>query len=284
MLRVIYFKGNPLTLVGRNLKVGGIASDFKVTSQDLKEVNLSDFDGKVKVLTTFPSIDTPVCDQQIKEFNKKASGLSDEVVILGISKDLPFAQKRFCESFDIKGVTLLSDYKTSSFGINYGFLIKELNLLARSVVILDRANTVRYIQIVNELTTAPDYQDALSQLEEIAKTAPEAAKNGAPLRCVPCEGKVTPLMKDKIDTLLSRVHDWQLVDGKKIEKVFKFKDFSEAKYFLDLLGIIAEEQGHHPDFTLNFNKLKVSLTTHAAGGLTENDFIMAKIIDELAVD
>ena len=284
MPQVIYFKGNPLTLVGKNLKVGSSAPDFKVTSQDLKEISLSDFNGKIKVLTSFPSIDTPVCDLQIKEFNKKAAGLSKEVVILGISKDLPFAQKRFCESFDINGVTLLSDYKTSSFGVNYGFLIKELNLLARTVVILDKVNTVRYIQIVNELTIAPDYQDVLRKLEEVTKTAPEAAKNGILSHCIPCEGKVAPLMKDKIDSLLSTVHNWQLVDGKKIEKVFKFKDFSEAKYFLDLLGIIAEEQGHHPDFTLNFNKLKVSLTTHAAGGLTENDFIMAKIIDELAVD
>ena len=128
MPRVIYFKGSPLSLVGRILKVGSNAPDFRVVSQDLKEMSLSDFDGKVKVLTSFPSIDTPVCDQQIKEFNKKAGSLSKEVVILGISKDLPFAQKRFCESFDINGVTLLSDYKTSSFGINYGFLIKELKI------------------------------------------------------------------------------------------------------------------------------------------------------------
>ena len=142
----------------------------------------------------------------------------------------------------LRVLRLLSDYKTSSFGINYGFLIKELNLLARSVVILDKANTVRYIQIVNELTTAPDYQDALTQLEEIAKTVPQAAKNGAPLHCVPCEGKVAPLMKDKIDTLLSRVHDWQLVDGNKIEKAFKFKDFNEAKYLLDLRGLLPKSK------------------------------------------
>ena len=95
---------------------------------------------------------------QLRICNQGYHAINNLAKILGISKDLPFAQKRFCESFDIKGVTLLSDYKTSSFGINYGFLIKELNLLARSVVILDNANTVRYIQIVNELTTAPIFR------------------------------------------------------------------------------------------------------------------------------
>ncbi|MGA2774987.1 MAG: thiol peroxidase [Candidatus Omnitrophota bacterium] len=282
MPKGIYFKGAPITLSGRSLKAENIAPDFRVTSQELKEVRLSDFNGKIKVLTSFPSIDTPVCDLQVKEFNKRAGSLHDEVVILGISKDLPFAQKRFCEAFEIKGVSLLSDYKTSSFGINYGFLIKELNLLARTVVILDKLNVIRYIQIVNELTASPDYQNALNTLEDVIKTPASAViKEELSSYCVPCEGKVMALAKGKVESLLVHHPDWQLVEDKKIVREFKFRDFLDAKYFLDLLSVIAEEQQHHPGFSLIYNKLKITLTTHAAGGLTENDFIMAKIIDSL---
>jgi len=281
MLRKITFKGSPLTLVGRVLKIGAIAPDFKVTAQDLKEVSLSEFKDKVKIITSFPSLDTPVCDLQVKEFNKRALEVSDEVVIVGISKDLPFAQQRFCESFEIKNIKVLSDYKTSSFGINYGLLIKELNLLARAVIILDKNNVVRYIQIVEELTTPPNYQDVLSRLEEITKNPALAVKEELPSHCKPCEGGISALAKDKVDRLLAMHRGWLLVEDKKIVKEFKFKDFVEAKYFLDLISIIAEEQGHHPNFSLIYNKLKVTLATHAAGGLTENDFIMAKIIDGL---
>jgi thiol peroxidase len=279
---MMYFKGTPITLSGRALKAGNIAPDFRVTSQELKEVRLSDFNGKIKVLTSFPSIDTPVCDLQVKEFNKRAANLSDEIIILGISKDLPFAQKRFCEAFEIRKVLLFSDYKTSSFGINYGFLIKELNLLARTIVILDKSNIIRYIQIVKELTTGPDYQAALEELEKVIKNPVSlGVKEELPSRCIPCEGKVIPLTKEKVEGLLTQHPDWRLIEDKKIVREFKFKDFLDAKYFLDLLSVIAEEQQHHPGFNLIYNKLKITLTTHAAGGLTENDFIMAKIIDSL---
>ncbi len=283
MSEKVTFKGAPLSLVGRILKIGIIAPDFSVTAQDLAEKRLVDFKDKIKILTSFPSIDTPVCDLQVKEFNKKAASLSTDVLIIGISKDLPFAQKRFCEAFDIKNVTLLSDYKTSSFGINYGLLIKELNLLARSVIVLDKLNTVRYIQIVPELTTPPDYKDALSQLEQIIKQPSLAAAKPASNHCIPCEINTPPLPKDKIIKLLSGVSGWELIDDKRIVKELKFRDFVEAKYFLDILSIIAEEQGHHPSFNLAYNKLKITLTTHASAGLSENDFIMAGIIDSLGL-
>ncbi|MCM8778188.1 MAG: 4a-hydroxytetrahydrobiopterin dehydratase [Candidatus Omnitrophica bacterium] len=108
-----------------------------------------------------------------------------------------------------------------------------------------------------------------------------SVKEELPSKCKPCEGGIPPLPKEKIERLLTQYRDWQLVEDKKISKEFRFKDFGEAKYFLDLVSIIAEEQGHHPTMSLIYNKLKITLTTHAAGGLTENDFIMAKIIDEL---
>lgn len=169
MSRTVHFKGNPLTLEGGTLEIGAKAPDFSVVAQDMKEVTLADYEGKVKVITTFLSLDTATCDLQVKEFNKRATELSPDVVVLGISKDLPFAQKRFCETFKIDKVNVLSDYKTSSFGLNFGLLIKELNLLARSVLILDRNNNLRYLQLVDEASHPPDYEDALKNLEEVMK-------------------------------------------------------------------------------------------------------------------
>ena len=277
----ITFKGSPLTLAGRSIKVGNAAPYFRVVAKDLKEVSLLDFKGKIKLVTSFPSIDTPVCDLQVKEFNKRAVGLSSDIVIIGISKDLPFAQARFCQANDIKNVLTFSDYKFSSFGINYGLLIKELNLLARAIIILDKNDIIRYIQIVEELTRAPDYNDALKNLEQALKDPQGEIQTELPAKCKACEAGVPALAKEKIEKLLAQYRGWELIEDKKIVKEFKFKDFVEAKYFLDLVAVIAEEQGHHPNLTLIYNKLKITLTTHSSGGLTENDFIMAKIIDEL---
>ena len=106
-------------------------------------------------------------------------------------------------------------------------------------------------------------------------------KEELPGKCKPCEKGALPLTKEKIETLLAQYRGWQLVEDRKLVKELKFKDFKEAKHFFDLVAVHAEEQGHHPNFSLAYNKLKITLTTHAAGGLTENDFIMAKIIDEL---
>ena len=119
MLKQVTFKGSPMTLAGRLLQEGAMAPDFKVVDAGLKDTGLSDFKGKITVITFFLSLDTPVCDLQVKEFNKRASTISPNIVIVGISKDLPFAQKRFCAENEIKNVNVFSDYKYSSFGINY---------------------------------------------------------------------------------------------------------------------------------------------------------------------
>lgn len=281
MPKNVTFKGSPVTLVGRALKVGIRAPDFKVASSELKETGLADFKGKIRVITFFLSLDTPVCDLQLKEFNKIASGLSSDVVVLGISKDLPFAQKRFCSANEIKNVAVFSDYKASSFGINYGVLVKEMNLLGRGVVIIDKNDILRYIQIVEELTTPPDYEGALKNLEDVIKNSAPSTKEELPSHCKPCEGGTPPMPKEKVDRLLAQYRGWQLAEDKRIVKEFKFKDFIEAKYFVDLVSVIAEEQGHHPGITIIYNKVKITLTTHAIGGLSENDFIMAKFIDEM---
>lgn len=281
MAKNITLNGKAVTLIGRKISKGTTAPNFKVVNNNMEEVTLDNFNDKIKVLTSFVSVDTPVCDLQVKAFNKQASTLSSDVIILGISKDLPFAQAKFCSANEIKNVITLSDYKYSSFGLNYGLLIKENNLLARSVIILDANNAIRYIQIVDELTNAPNYDAALNALNEVIKSKPLeiiAATN----HCIPCESGTPPLPKNEIEKRLPQYVGWQLVDDKKLVKEFKFKNFVDAKYFFDLLAIIAEEQGHHPNFTLIYNKLKITLTTHVAGGLTNNDFIMAKIIDEIA--
>lgn len=282
-MNTITFKGSPLTLVGRPLREGAPAPGFRAVGGDLKEVTLADFKGKIKIITSFPSLDTPVCDLQVKEFNKAAGNLSSEAVIVGISKDLPFAQKRFCDTFEITQIRLLSDYKASSFGINYGLLIKELNLLARAVIIIDKNDIIRYIQIVPELTAQPNYQEALGKLAQVIKSPGLPAAEELPAHCTPCEGGVSALSKETVEKALAKSRGWQLVEGKKITKEFKFNDFQEAKYLLDIVSGIAEEEGHHPSLTISYGKLKISLTTHAAGGLTDNDFIMARIIDQIGV-
>lgn len=281
MVKKIAFKGNPLTLVGRSLNQGDIAPGFRAVSVDLEDVGLEDFKDRIKIIGSFPSLDTPVCDLQVKEFNKRAASLSSDVTVIGISKDLPFAQKRFCSENQINKEVVLSDYRYSSFGINYGLLIKELNLLARAVIILDKKDVVRYIQVAGELTSHLNYDEAIGKAAEVLDNPAMGVAVDLPVRCLPCEGKVPALQKKEIERLIAERNDWQLVEDKKITKDFKFKDFEEAKYFLDLVSLIAKEQGHHPMLTLTYNKLKVTLTTHIAGGLTENDFIMARIIDGL---
>jgi thioredoxin-dependent peroxiredoxin len=169
MARIVTFKGVPLALTGKPVKVGRRAFDFKLISPDLKVVKLSDFSGKIKVINFFPSLDTPVCDLQVKEFNHRATGLSPEVVVIGISKDLPFAQARFCSANEIKNEIVLSDYRFSSFGLNYGFLIKELNLLARGTIIIDQRQRIRYIQVVDEITHSVNFQEVFSALADLLK-------------------------------------------------------------------------------------------------------------------
>ena len=114
-------------------------------------------------------MDTPVCDLQVKEFNKKAAGLSSDIVVIGVSKDLPFAQARFCSLNEIKNEIVLSDYRFSSFGLNYGFLIKELNLLARGTIIIDQNQRIRYIQVVSEITHSVNFEEVFSSLQGLLK-------------------------------------------------------------------------------------------------------------------
>ena len=156
-------KGNPLTLVGNEVKTGNAAPDVTLVANDLSEVKLSSFKGKKVILSVVPSLDTPVCDLQTKRFNQEASKLNN-VAVLTISKDLPFAQKRWCGAAGATAVKTLSDYR-GNFGEQYGVLIKGLNLLARSIFVLDEQGKVTYTQLVKEVASEPNYDDVLKAVK-----------------------------------------------------------------------------------------------------------------------
>ena len=162
----IKFQGNPLTLVGSRPSVGELAPDFEVLANDISPVKLSEFRGKVLVICSVPSLDTPVCDTEVRKFNEQATSFGDDVAVLVVSMDLPFAQKRWCGAAGVKNVRTLSDHNKAEFGGAYGVLIKELRLLARAVFIVDKEGVIRYIEVVEELTNEPDYEAALKAAKE----------------------------------------------------------------------------------------------------------------------
>ena len=164
---IITFRGNPLTLVGNAVKAGDKAPPFTVLDKDMTPVSLSDFAGKVKIVSVTPSLDTPTCNLQAMTFNDKAGALSDDIVIVNISMDLPFAIARFCSAQGIDKLRTLSDHRDASFGNAYGVLMKELRLLARSIFVIDKGDTIRYVQIVPEMTDEPDYEKALEAAKKL---------------------------------------------------------------------------------------------------------------------
>lgn len=163
---IITFGGNPLTLLGEMVKPGDKALDFTVLSNDLKPVKLSDYKGKIRIISSVPSVDTGVCAAQTRRFNVEAAKL-DDVVILTVSADLPFALGRFCAAEGIDKVITLSDHREMDFGSKYGFLIEELRLLSRGIVVVDKDDTVRYVEFVKEITTHPDYDKVLMEITKL---------------------------------------------------------------------------------------------------------------------
>ncbi|WP_100373768.1 thiol peroxidase [Bacillus sp. FJAT-45037] len=161
----ITFKQNPVTLLGKEVKVGAVAPDFKVLANDLSEVTLADTKGKVRLISVVPSIDTGVCDQQTRKFNEEAASLGN-VEVLTVSVDLPFAQKRWCAAAGIENVQTLSDHRDLSFGQAFGVAIEELRLLARSVFVIDSNDVVTYAEYVSEATNHPDYEAAINAAKE----------------------------------------------------------------------------------------------------------------------
>ena len=161
-------RGNPLTLLGNEVKVGDQAPDFTVFDNDMKPVSLKDTAGKVRIVASVPSLDTPVCDTEVRRFNEEVTKLPG-VEVLTISMDLPFAQKRWCGAAGVSNVRTLSDYREGSFGNAYGTLIKDLRLNSRAVFVLDKDNTVRHVEYVKEVASQPDYDAAMNAARKLAK-------------------------------------------------------------------------------------------------------------------
>jgi thiol peroxidase len=163
----VTLRGEPLTLIGEAVEEGDQAPSFVAVAQDLTDKRLTDYAGKVLIVASVPSLDTGVCSKQTKTFNEQAAALGDQVTLLTVSMDLPFAQKRWCGAEGVEEVVTLSDYRHWSFGLEWGLRIKESGLLARSVYVVDPAGTVRYREIVSELTQEPDYEAALGAAKKL---------------------------------------------------------------------------------------------------------------------
>jgi len=170
---VVTVHGKPVTLIGPELKVGDKAPDFMALScvdlidQEPKPVSLRDYSGKICLISVTPSLDTPVCDLQARRLNQEAATFPQNVVVINVSMDLPYAAKRFCTIAGIEKVEVLSDYKDASFGMAYGVLIKELRLLTRSIFVIDQNGIIRYKEIVPDTTKHPDYEKAIEALRKL---------------------------------------------------------------------------------------------------------------------
>jgi thiol peroxidase len=163
----VTLKGNPITLVGPELKVGDTAPDFSCDQGLVPTISLSDMGDSVKVFNVVLSVDTPVCSAQTRRFNEEASKIEGNLKIYTVSADLPFAQKRFCGAEGIDKVENISDYMNNTFGQAFGILIKDKGLLARGVFVLDKDNTIKYLEYVPEISTEPDFDSALSVIKDL---------------------------------------------------------------------------------------------------------------------
>lgn len=161
-MKTVTMHGNSLHLEGSIPATGSKAPDFTLLANDLSPRTLADFAGKVIVLVAVPSLDTGVCDMEVRRFNQEVAALSPDIAILAVSCDLPFAQSRWCGAANVQAVQTLSDHKEAAFGKNYGILIQELRLLGRAVFVIDRKGTVTYSEVVSELTNEPNYEAALT--------------------------------------------------------------------------------------------------------------------------
>ena len=163
----VTMKGNPVTLIGSDVRIGQSAPDCTLTANDLSAFQLSSLKGKKVILSVVPSLDTAVCDLQTKRFNKEAANLGGDVAVVTVSMDLPFAQKRWCGATGSDQIKTVSDHKEAAFGKAYGVLVKDLRLLARAVFVVDAEGVLQYKQIVSEITREPDYNEVLQAVKKL---------------------------------------------------------------------------------------------------------------------
>ncbi len=166
----VTFKGKPQTVLGEPLQVGSKAPDFTLVANDLSPVTLQDSAGKVRLISVVPSLDTGICDAQTRRFNQEAASLGENVVILTVSADLPFAQKRWCGAAGVDQVQTLSDHRDMNFGLAYGTYVKELRLEQRAIFVVDRNDQITYVEYVPEIAQHPDYEAAIAAVRAAAAT------------------------------------------------------------------------------------------------------------------
>ena len=167
-MRNVLFAGNPITLSGNEIKIGDIAPDFTAVSQSLAPFEFyKQTEGKVVIISSVPSLDTGVCEFQTTHFNHEVSNLSDDVYLVTVSVDLPFAQKRFCSTHGIENSAVVSDHRNLDFGNKYGFILEEVRLLERGVVIVDKERKIRYVEYLQEVTNHPNYEAALEAVKAL---------------------------------------------------------------------------------------------------------------------
>ena len=163
----ITLKGNKMTVVGRELHVGDALPKYKHTGVDMADVDNSRFAGKVLVVASVPSIDTPVCAIEAKRFNQEVAALGNDVAVLVVSVDLPMAQKRYCAAEGVDKLTTASDYKYRAFGEDFGVYMQENGLLARAVFVVDKAGKIQHVEYVPEIAQEPDYSAALTKAKAL---------------------------------------------------------------------------------------------------------------------
>lgn len=163
---IVTMGGNPMTLLGKETKVGDIAPDFTALKSDLSPYSLKEAGDNIKIISVVTSLDTCICEMQTIKFNEEAAEL-DNVVVITLSVDLPFAQKRFCSSNSIDKVITLSDHRDLDFGLKYGFVMEEVRLLSRGIVVLDKNNKVVYVEYLDQIGKHPDYDKALEAVKNI---------------------------------------------------------------------------------------------------------------------
>jgi thiol peroxidase len=161
----VTFKGTPHTVLGNQVSVGEKAPDFKLVANDLSEVTLGDSAGKTRLISVVPSLDTGICDAQTRRFNEEAVNFGDDVVVLTVSVDMPFAQKRWCGAAGIENVQTLSDHRDMNFGNAYGTHVKEMRWEQRAIFVVDADDTVTYAEYVPEIAQHPDYEAALTAVK-----------------------------------------------------------------------------------------------------------------------
>jgi thiol peroxidase len=272
----VYLSEKELALVGRRLQQQQIAPYSRLITRDLEQIKFPADSDKIKVINTFLCLDNRVCDSQIKQFNQRAADFLQEVVIFGISKDLPFACRKYSQANNIYNLALLSDYHYSSFGFNYGLQIREVNLLVRSAVILDKKNRIRYFYIEPDTSKELDYSRVFAALDEIIENPDCKTKDSLPAECRQSQQR-SLLTETQLKSKIAELDSWSVLSNKKIGKEYFFDNFEQEAYFVDMIREVIRYQQHYP--LISFGGNKVTVVLGSEDGVSDNDFIVAKIID-----